>query len=583
MTMRKYFVFLGILTVVSCRLFAQEEKLVMRNLDDFQVQVAGFVLEDDRTVHIHAVGAGGDKETKQIRNYQQDRFNMYAYCWIINSDTREMVWRMTIDNTEQTGDLRLSREFNGNVHLDKGTYEVYFAAVKPGWHILDGGFFSVSKLLKYIFSDENEWEDSSRDWIVEIDRVDEVYQRRDVKKILRAKRRNAVLSLTDTDDDHTAKKGFSLSQSLKVKIYGLGEGYKGKMYDYGWIINADTRETVWKMRENASEYAGGAVKNRLFRDEIELPAGNYLVYFRTDANHSSNAWNANPPYDPYFWGLTLFPAEEDFEPDIIKEYKEKEIKPIISITKVGNDAYIEKVFELKEKASLRVYALGEGMAGDMFDYGWITNDETGETVWKMRYKDTKHAGGAGKNRLVDEIIELPPGRYVVHYQSDDSHCYDDWNMRRPQNPEKWGITIYPASKSARYARVVREPRKDDTQVLARLTRIGDDEHVRKRFTLKKKSRIRIYCIGEGDWDEMYDYGWIENVKTGRRVWKMRYSKTVHAGGAKKNRLADTIITLKPGTYEVHFKSDDSHSYYDWNDDPPRQPKKWGITVYKLDN
>jgi len=574
---------IGSVTFILCRLYAQDGKLVLKNLEDFQVQMAGFLLEEERSVPVHAIGAGGDKELERVHNYQQDRYNMYAYAWIINSDTREMVWRMTIDNTKKMGDLRLSREFDGKIALPRGTYEIYFAAVRPSYYLWDGGFFSVNKLLKYIFTDEDEWEDSARDWIVEIANVDEIYSRHDVKKILRAKHRNAIISLTDTDDDRTAKKGFSLTKPLKIKIYGLGEGFKGKMFDYGWIVDARTRQTVWKMEEDESEHAGGAVKNRMFRDEIELPAGDYLVYFRTDGSHSSNDWNANPPYDPYFWGITLNAAGKELKEKIVKEYAEKEIKPIVSITKVGDDAYLEKMFELKKKASVRIYALGEGMAGDMFDYGWITEAETGKTVWKMSYKKTKHAGGAGKNRLVDEIIELPAGRYVVHYQSDDSHCYDDWNMRRPQNAEMWGITIYPVSKSARLARAIPNKTDEDLQVLARLTRIGDDEHVRKRFTLNKKTRIRIYCIGEGDWDEMYDYGWIENVKTGRRVWKMRYSKTRHAGGAKKNRLADTIITLKPGTYEVHFKSDDTHSYYEWNDDPPRQPKKWGITVYKLKN
>ncbi|HID39402.1 MAG TPA: hypothetical protein EYP36_07790 [Calditrichaeota bacterium] len=569
------------MTFVISHLLAQDGKLILKNLEDFQVQMAGFVLKEERSVPIHAIGAGGKKELKRVYNYQQDRHNMYAYAWIVNSETRKMVWRMTIENTERMGDLRLSREFNSTVHLPKGTYEVYFTAIRPGYYLWDGGFFSFNKLLKYIFTEDNEWEDSARDWIVEINQVDEIYSRGDVKKILRSIRKNAIISLTDTDDDHTAKKGFSLIKPLEVKIYGLGEGYKGKMFDYGWIIDARSRETIWKMEENESEYAGGAVKNRLFQDEIKLPAGDYIVYFRTDANHSSNDWNANPPYDPYFWGITLRASDESFDPAMVKEYEEKEVKPVVSITKVGNDAYLEKMFELKEKASLRIYAIGEGMVGEMFDFGWITNAETGETVWKMTYDKTKHAGGAGKNRLVDEIVELQPGRYKVHYRSDDSHCYDNWNRRRPQHEEKWGITIYPVSESARTARIIHKRTDEDLQVLARLTRVGDDEHVRKRFTLKKKTRIRIYCIGEGDRDEMYDYGWIENVKTGRRVWKMRFSKTKHAGGAKKNRLADTIITLKPGTYEVHFKSDDTHSYYEWNDDPPRQPKKWGITVYKL--
>ena len=28
------------------------------------------------------------------------------------------------------------------------------------------------------------------------------------------------------------------------------------------------------------------------------------------------------------------------------------------------------------------------------------------------------------------------------------------------------------------------------------------------------------------------------------------------------------------------ETDDSHSYHDWNDDPPRDPEMYGITIYE---
>jgi len=62
---------------------------------------------------------------------------------------------------------------------------------------------------------------------------------------------------------------------------------------------------------------------------------------------------------------------------------------------------------------------------------------------------------------------------------------------------------------------------------------------------------------------------------------MRYRKTEHAGGAKKNRMIDTIITLDAGTYSVHYRSDDSHSYHDWNSSAPHDKRNWGITVFNL--
>ncbi|MCK4754842.1 MAG: hypothetical protein KAS58_06385, partial [Calditrichia bacterium] len=91
--------------------------------------------------------------------------------------------------------------------------------------------------------------------------------------------------------------------------------------------------------------------------------------------------------------------------------------------------------------------------------------------------------------------------------------------------------------------------------------------------------VRIYALGEGDRDEMYDYAWIEDYNTDRTVWKMRYRDTRKAGGASKNRLFDGTIRLKRGTYVVYYVSDDSHSYSEWNKDPPRDRTSWGITIY----
>ena len=59
---------------------------------------------------------------------------------------------------------------------------------------------------------------------------------------------------------------------------------------------------------------------------------------------------------------------------------------------------------------------------------------------------------------------------------------------------------------------------------------------------------------------------------------MTYNMTSHAGGGRKNRIYDGTIFLEAGKYEATFISDGSHSFEDWNDDPPNQPDKWGITI-----
>lgn len=89
---------------------------------------------------------------------------------------------------------------------------------------------------------------------------------------------------------------------------------------------------------------------------------------------------------------------------------------------------------------MMVYAIGEG-DDEMYDYGWIENRNTRETVWRMEYQKTEQAGGASKNRLCRETILLPAGEYVLHYLTDGSHSFEEWNARPPRDRFNYGITL----------------------------------------------------------------------------------------------------------------------------------------------
>jgi hypothetical protein len=60
----------------------------------------------------------------------------------------------------------------------------------------------------------------------------------------------------------------------------------------------------------------------------------------------------------------------------------------------------------------------------------------------MTYSMTFHAGGGRKNRVVNTTIVLDKGDYRLRYRSDDSHCYNDWNVDPPEDQEYWGITLF---------------------------------------------------------------------------------------------------------------------------------------------
>jgi len=69
---------------------------------------------------------------------------------------------------------------------------------------------------------------------------------------------------------------------------------------------------------------------------------------------------------------------------------------------------------------------------------------------------------------------------------------------------------------------------------------------------------------------MFDTGWITDRK-GNIVWEMKFDRTFHAGGALKNRRQEDTLTLSPGRYTLHFTTDESHAYGQWDDLPPNDP------------
>jgi hypothetical protein len=560
--------------VLSARL-ARADTFV--RLDDFaagELQMAGFELPRKARVQVEALGAR--------LGYGRD---LSAYAWILDSDTRQPVWVLDRENSSRVDDESWLRRGSESLDLDPGRYEVY-AYAAPTWRIEHWGF--SGKDLRIFLSGHHDGEDGSdRDYERALDKCSvtltcaDLTQKEIGKFEPTGEMAGALMQHNRLGDEAFVHTAFRLDKPMQVVVYAIGElpeEWEGGA-DGGWIVDATTRERVWESDHRNTRHAGGADKNRVFRDAVRFPAGTYELYFGTDKSHSWKKFNANPPYDPTNWGITLLPGD-GFDRTAFKEIAPPVRKPAVELTRARDDESLEQPFRLKRDGEVLVYALGE-FGGDGFaDYGWIQKASGGGTVWEMTEDNTRPAGGAEKNRQFDGRVKLPAGDYVAYYVTDDSHSYRDWNSDPPYDRDAWGMTLA-AGAGLRPEDIERLPESkvaNDPNVLVRITQVRDDEHRTERFTLSTQTRVRVYALGEGVGGQMADYGWIEKADSGDVVWEMTYRNTRKAGGADKNRVFDGEILLEPGTYEVHYETDDSHSFGDWNAGPPRDPRSWGITV-----
>ncbi|MCD6163314.1 MAG: hypothetical protein J7K40_13015 [candidate division Zixibacteria bacterium] len=543
------------------------------DIDD--IEVIGFELKKPGEIQIEAVGV-------KLRY----RDNLNAYAWIIDNETRELVWVMKESHTTKKRSKRGLRKEETSKRFEKGKYELYYYSgsfMFSNITIHGGGdFFGwLGDLLDGNYDEE--FEEYLDDCYVKLSSDD--LTSGDISTFeVTGERPGALIKHIKLGDSEYIKDGFSLDEPMSLHIYAVFEFPRGDRtpVDYGWIINAKTREKVWEIDRWNTDWAGGSRKNRLYDDEVKFEKGDYLLYFVTDDSHSYEAFNANPPYDPLNWGITIT-GGKGFDQSKFHTYEPPDMgEPLVDLTHVRDDRFLEQPFKLTKEGNLRIYAIGEyAYSGREFsDYGWIQDAATGKIVWEMSKFNTEHAGGARKNRMFDGEITLPKGEYIAYYMTDDSHSYHDWNDSPPFDPDAWGLAIYPGTgfDKKHFKILSRDDITQGSNIIAKMVMMRDNQRKREKFTLDKQTRIHIYAIGEGGRDEMYDYGWIVDDRTGRSVWEMTWRNTEPAGGARKNRLFNDNIILDPGTYEVYYNTDGSHSFNDWNSPKPRDPINWGITI-----
>ncbi|MEE9429912.1 MAG: SpoIIE family protein phosphatase [Melioribacteraceae bacterium] len=127
--------------------------------------------------------------------------------------------------------------------------------------------------------------------------------------------------------------------------------------------------------------------------------------------------------------------------------------------------------------------------------------------------------------------------------------------------------------------------------IAKIIKVGDFQNLSVDFEVEQSGNYLVIAAGEGTFDtgrfdrdtSMWDYGWIENDNN-KTLWTSDViDSTYHIGGATKNRVKIGILSLKPGKYSLKYKSDDSHSFGNWNTAPPNEQSFWGARIFRIDN
>lgn len=110
----------------------------------------------------------------------------------------------------------------------------------------------------------------------------------------------------------------------------------------------------------------------------------------------------------------------------------------------------------------------------------------------------------------------------------------------------------------------------------------DGQHLTRLFrvpTHKKRWQVRVVAWGEKRLGGWVDHAWIEKRPSGAIVWSMASTKSQQSGLDPRNRMIDTTITLPPGRYRLHYRTNESHSPQQWITTPPATPHHYGITLY----
>lgn len=564
------------------------------DIDSEEVRHTAFVVEHPVRVVIDAVGS--------LESTRQEDAELAAYGWILDRRSREVIWKMSAAaSTRDRGHIASQRD---TVELNPGIYDAWYTSYGNRHSHL-----SPFTIFDRIFGNGSAWRKDEKHWKMIVQQVGTrtaavTPLHGEPHEHLVPRPTNQIWTSAPMRGNREREFVLEVAEPARLGVYAVGEIERSQM-DFGWIENVLTKERIWEMTLDNTAHAGGWSVNRIVMDTLALEEGIYRAVYKTDPRQNWGDWVGNPPYDPAAWGMTLsadpLEAVSPFSPFATRD-------PLIEMTRVRNDERRTTQFRIHEPVQLIAYAVGEIGESGRYDWAWLRNNDSQERVWEMSWSESRQTGEHSGNRAELAFVSLEPGAYTLGYETDDSHAFDSWRHARPEEPNRWGVTLFALDENVdsttveilNYDQVSLTVEEDESaprpadppgppqelppmpgSTLVTITEVGNEERLEMAFALSEPSRLHISALGEISISGRYDYGWIENAQTGEIVWEMTFQNTVPAGGADRNRQFEGTLELGPGDYVVHYTSDFSHAYGDFGDEPPAHPQGWGIRVSHL--
>src|SRR5947209_15274419 len=287
----------------------------IRDLTPREYRASAFVLTAPQDVQITAVGAEPwpDRLRQRDEKHWQDddQTTWPAAAWILDARTRAVVWDLrAVDTRRESNGLR---RFSGTLHLPAGTYEAHYAsypASSVSWngdiHLSLKEIVQLGRRAKY--GGPYVETELYKQFGLTIEGAGRAASQDDISAAHAAFTTSAIATVVP-DRNSSMRKGFEITRPTAVEVYAIGELRVDGEFDYGWLMNADTHKRVWAMTYATTDPAGGAAKNRMVREMLQLKPGHYVAYFVCDDSHSPDDWNNVPATDPEFWGMTVRVAD----------------------------------------------------------------------------------------------------------------------------------------------------------------------------------------------------------------------------------------------------------------------------------